>query len=268
LLFTYPLNALLMILIPILLGIFLAKKYGLSWRLFIFGAAAFILAQFFHLPLNAVLTRIIPGQGGADPNLMLQAVIFAATAAFTEELARYSVLRNKLKDARGWKEALMYGAGHGGIEAIILGAVAFASFAGMIALKNNPDQLAGLEPDQLALAQQQLTAYWSAAWYESLMGAVERGFALTIQIALAVMVMQVFLRENKNWLWAAMGWHWLVNAVSVWSLGHFQNILITELIVGVFALTSLMIILFFRPVSHEAVVTSDLGNADDAEGDG
>jgi len=259
LLFTYPISALLMILIPILLGIFLAKKYGLSWRLFIFGAAAFILAQLFHLPLNAVITRVIPGLSGPNANLILQAAIFAATAAFTEELARYSILRNKLKDARGWKEALMYGAGHGGIEAILLGVVALTTFATMIALKNNPNQLAGLEPDKLAQTQQYLTTYWSATWYESLMGAVERVFSLTIQISLAVMVMQVFLRENKSWLWIAMGWHWLVNAVSVWSLGHFQNILITELIIGVLALTSLMIILYLRPVPVEDDRAAHLG---------
>ncbi len=247
--YTYPLSAFLMVIIPLLLGIFLARRYRLSWGLFIYGGAAFLLAQLFHLPLNAILTRIIPGLGQGG-NIYLQAAIFAATAAFTEELARYSILRNKLTTARGWKEALMYGAGHGGTEAIILGFLAFLTFINMVAIRNHPEQVAALSPDKAALVQQQLETYWSLTWYESLMGAVERVSALTIQISLAVLVMQVFLRKNKSWLWAAIGWHWLVDAISVWSASRF-DIVITELIIGVLALTSLMIIFALRPLADQ-----------------
>ncbi len=250
LIYTYPLSALWMFIFPILLGMMLAKKYRLSWQLFLYGGAAFILAQLFHLPLNAILTRIVPGLGGADGHVIVQAAVFAFTAAITEELARYSILRNKLKNARSWKAALMYGTGHGGFESMVIGILAGLTFINMLAIQNNPGQLSGLEPDKLAMVQQQLTAYWSATWYESLMGAVERISAMIIQISLAVIVMQVFLRDNKSWLWAAIGWHWLVNAVSVWSLSQF-DIVITELIIGVFALTSLMIILYFRPVTED-----------------
>ncbi len=250
LIYTYPLSALWMLIFPIILGLILAKTYRLSWQLFLYGGAAFILAQLFHLPLNAILTRIVPGLGGSDGHVLFQAAVFAFTAAITEELARYSILRNKLKNARSWKSALMYGAGHGGFESMTIGILAGLTFINMLAIQNNPGQLSGLEPDKLAMVQQQLTAYWSATWYESLMGAVERVSAIVIQISLAVIVMQVFLRDNKSWLWAAIGWHWLVNAVSVWSLSQF-DIVITELIIGVFALTSLMIILYFRPVTED-----------------
>lgn len=252
LIIAYSLNAPLMILIPILLGIFLARKYQLSWRLFLFGGVAFILAQLFHLPLNAVLTRVVPGLG-ADGNLWVQAITLGFTAAITEELARYSILRNNLKKARTWKQALMFGAGHGGFEAMILGILAALTLVNMIVIKNNPhslDALASLDPEKLALVQQQVAAFWSAPWYLALMGAVERVSALAIQVSLAVIVMQVFLRKNTNWLWLAVGWHWFVDAVSVLSASRF-SIPITELIIGVLAVTSLTIILYLRPVEPE-----------------
>ncbi len=249
LLTAYILNSLLMILFPILLGIFLARKFGLSWRLFIFGGLAFILSQLFHLPLNAILTRVTPGLG-PDGSIWLQAIIFGFTAAITEELARYSILRNQLKDARSWKSALMYGAGHGGFEAMFLGLLAGLTVVNMIALKNNPAMLAKVPPEQLDLAKQQIAAFWSAPWHMALTGAVERISTLIIQISLAVIVMQVFLRRNKSWLWAAIGWHWLVDAVAVVSASRF-SIPLTELIIGVLALTSLMIISYFRPIEEE-----------------
>ena len=249
LLTAYILNSLLMILTPILLGIFLARKFSLSWRLFIFGGLAFILSQLFHLPLNAILTRVTPGLG-PDGLIWLQAIVFGFTAAITEELARYSILRNKLKDARSWKSALMYGAGHGGFEAMILGLLAGLTVVNMIALKNTPATLAKVPPEQLDLVKQQITAFWSAPWYMALMGAVERISTLIIQISLAVIVMQVFLRRNKSWLWAAIGWHWLVDAAAVVSASRF-SIPLTELIIGVLALTSLMIILYFKPIEEE-----------------
>ena len=249
----YTFNSLLMILIPILLGIFLAKKFRLGWRLFFFGGLAFVLSQLFHLPINAVLTRVIPGLGPGGV-VWLQAIIFGFTAAITEELARYSILRNTLKDARSWRAALMYGAGHGGFEAMILGILTGLTVVNMVALQNNPDMLSNVPVDQLETVKQQVAAFWSAPWYMALMGTVERISALAIQISLAVIVMQVFLKGNKSWLWAAIGWHWLVDAVSVWSAANF-SIPITELIIGVLALTSLMIIFYFRPVEPEEVET-------------
>ncbi len=245
----YTVNSLLMILIPILLGIFLAQKHHLSWRLFLYGGLAFILSQLFHLPLNAVLARFIPGLGPGGA-VWLQAIIFGFTAAITEELARYSILRNKLKDARSWKAALMYGAGHGGFEAMILGILAGLTVMNMIALKNNPEMLSQVPAEQLTIVKEQVATFWSMPWYLALMGAVERVSTLIVQISLAVIVMQVFLKKKKSWLWAAIGWHWFVDAVAVISAARF-SIPITELIIGVLALTSLMIIFYFRPAGEE-----------------
>ena len=44
------LNSLLMILLPVLLGIWLVHRYRVSWKLFLIGAAGFIVAQIGYIP--------------------------------------------------------------------------------------------------------------------------------------------------------------------------------------------------------------------------
>ncbi|RME84649.1 MAG: YhfC family intramembrane metalloprotease [Caldilineae bacterium] len=252
---TYALNFLLMIAIPILLGWFLRKRWGLPWRLFFIGGVTFILSQVFHIPLNAGLTlafrqNLLPGPPEAYRPLF-NAVTLGLTAALTEELARYFVLRTTLRHARTWRQAVMFGAGHGGVEAILLGILAGLAYVNLVLLRQSPDLLSGLPSEQLQLVNEQLQAYWSAPWYLSLLGAVERVFALCVQISLAVLVMQSFLRRQLGWLFLAIVWHWVVDAVSVYSLPHLGP-LGTEGIVALTALISLAIIFTLRsPESAE-----------------
>ncbi|MCO6452155.1 MAG: YhfC family intramembrane metalloprotease [Caldilineales bacterium] len=248
---TYAINALLMILIPLALGWWLARKYGLSWRLFIAGGIAFVLAQLFHIPINAGLTLAF--RNGLLPSppqqfqLVFNAIVLGATAAFTEELARFFVLKfPAMRNERGWSKALMYGAGHGGVEAIFLGILAAFALVQLTLMRDNPGMLSTLSAEQQAAVQTQLAAYWSAPWLMTFLGAVERAFALCIQVSLAVLVMQAFLRRQIRWLWFAIGWHWLVDSVSVFSSGTF-GALATEGIVAVFALISLGFILLLHP---------------------
>ncbi|HHH82625.1 MAG TPA: YhfC family intramembrane metalloprotease, partial [Chloroflexi bacterium] len=51
--FFHFLNALLMILLPLGLAIYLTRRFGLDWGLFGVGAVSFISSQVLHLPFNA-----------------------------------------------------------------------------------------------------------------------------------------------------------------------------------------------------------------------
>jgi uncharacterized membrane protein YhfC len=246
---TYALNALLMIAMPLALGAWLARRPGLTWRLFVIGGVTFVLSQVVHIPLNFGITlafrqNLLPSPPAAY-HLLFNAVILGATAAFCEEPARYLVLKYSLRDVRGWAKALMFGAGHGGFEAILFGIFAGVSYVNLILIRQNPALLNTLPADQLALAQSQVENYWSAPWYISLMGAVERAFALCLHLSLSVLVMMTFLRGQRRWLWLAIGWHWLVNGIAVYALPTL-GVLKTEAIIGVMALIGLGIIFALR----------------------
>lgn len=250
---TYSFDGILMIAISVGLGIFLTRKFNLGWRLWWIGAVTFILSQVGHIPFNGLLTQLM--KSGILPTppeawyLYFNAVILGISSGIWEEPARYVMYRWVAKDARSWQKALLAGAGHGGIEAIILGILALWVFLQMISFRN-ADLSAIVPADQLAVAQAQIQAYWSTPWYATLLGVVERVFALCLHVANSVMVLQVFTRKQSRWLWAAIGWHALFNTVAIIA-NSMWGVYITEGILGIGAVLSLIIIFALRR-SYEA----------------
>lgn len=251
----YPLNALLMIGMPIGLAVWLARRTRAPGSLFVIGVVTFIGSQIVHLPLNWALTalRVIRPSTLPQPwdALVINALVLGLTAGLCEESARYIGYRWLVRKARYWRDALMLGAGHGGTEAIILGALAGVSFVSLAAARQM--DLQGLTGETLARAQAQVAAYWSAPWYMALMGAVERLFALTIQVSLAVLVLQVFRRNSWRWLVVAVGYHLIVDAVAVLGVQLRWPALALEAVVGVFAILSLAMIFKLRPRSEPLI---------------
>ena len=247
----YPLNALLMIGMPIALGVWLARKTKAPWWLFGIGAVMFIGSQVVHLPLNYGLTALFkaiwPSAQPQPWHIPFNAIILGLTAGLCEETARYIGYRWLANKSRHWRDALMLGAGHGGTEAIILGLLVGVTFVNMVIMRPRDLTQLGLTGQTLALAQQQIAAYWSAPWYMVLLGAVERLFALSVQVSLAVLVLQVFTRNDWRWLVVAIGYHLIVDAVAVVGVLSHWSPLVIEAAVGVFALVSLAITVGLRP---------------------
>jgi uncharacterized membrane protein YhfC len=246
--FTYPLSAVYIIGISLGLGALLSSKFGLGWRLYWIGAATFILSQLGHIPFNAGLTALFRDGFLPSPpaswQLGFNAVVLGLSAGLFEEFARFATYRWWAKDARSWRQGLLLGAGHGGIEALLVGLLVFVNFIVMFALRD-ANLAVQVPADQLPLAQEQVEAYWSATWYDSLLGAVERSFALPAHLALSILVLQVFVRRQFRWLWFAIGWHALLNAVALYVAGTW-NIYLAELALGIIALISVWIILRLR----------------------
>jgi uncharacterized membrane protein YhfC len=241
------LNGLLMVAVPILLGIYLTRRFKLGWRLWWIGAAVFVLSQLGHIPFNAILGIYLnPRLLTLPQNLqqVLGAGILGLSAGLWEEGARYAMYCWWAKDARSWRKGLLTGAGHGGAEAIILGGLVLYGFIQMAAVRST--DLSTLVPaNQLDLARQQVTAYWSLTWYDSLLGALERLFTIPTQIAFAVIVLQAFTRKQGWWVWLAVGYHAVVDATAVLLVGKVGPYW-TEAIIGGFAILSLVIIFVLR----------------------
>ena len=212
-----------MIAMPIILGIFLINRFHLSWKIWLIGAATFIISQVFHLPfntyvLNPLLENIqqtLPGAAG----ILVVAILLGLSAGVFEECARYGMFRWFLKDNRTWRGAVLAGAGHGGIESIILGALVLWGFINLMVYRNLDLSNLNLSPDQLAIARQQVQAYWGLPWYSTLLGAVERIFTIPFHIMASVVVLQVFTRrpghQMLRWLGLAILLHAIMDASTV-----------------------------------------------------
>ncbi len=235
----YFLNALLMIGLGLGLGAWLTRRFRLGWRLYWIGAATFLLSQVGHIPFNAfLLTPRLP-QGGGTLALAAASIALGLSAGLWEEGLRYLVLRLWAKDARSWRTALLFGAGHGGLEAILLGGLAFYAFLQLYALQG-ADLSRFAQGAQLEMLQAVLANYWSAPWHQTLLGAVERALALCLHLACAVLVMRGL--RSVGWLIAAILLHAMMDASAVFVAGQTQNAYWAEAVVGGWALFSLLII--------------------------
>lgn len=247
--FTYPLGIISVLVLVIGLGVFLTRKYNLGWRLYWIGAALFIIAQILHIPFNFLVDRLF--RTGVLPTppenyqLIFNAVFLGLSAGLFEELVRYAGLRWWAKDARSWAKGLLFGSGWGGIEAILFYVVVLSlNYIIFMALRTQ-DLSSQLSPEQLAPLQQGMNIFWSLSWYDSLLGALERIFTLPIQISLTILVLQVFTRGQSRWLWIAIAWHTLIDAIVVISVSNW-GIYVTEALVVIFGLVSIGIIFALR----------------------
>jgi uncharacterized membrane protein YhfC len=223
--FVRLLNALLMMATPLALGAYLARKQGGRWRFFVAGGVTFVASQIFHLPFNSrLLVPLLEDLGWmgalAPPRQIGLALALGLSAGIFEQLARYLTLRWWRRDLRSWAQGLMFGAGHGGTEAILLGLVALNTFLRALAFRDSG--LSGVVPaEALEAAQAHLEAYWALPWYAALLGSVERVFALVFHIAAALLVLQVFTRGGLCWLAAAVLWHTLTDAAAVFTAANW-----------------------------------------------
>ncbi len=250
---THFMNGFLMIALPIALGIFLVNKFKLSWKLWMIGGATFIISQVLHIPFNSyVLTPVLgivqQNMPGAPGSLMV-AVMLGLSAGVFEECARYGMFRWWLQDKRSWRVGILAGAGHGGVEAIILGGLVLWVFVNMVALRHADLSKMNLAPDQLTAAQQQLQIYWNASWYDTLLGAVERVFTIPFHIMASVIVLQIFTRrpgqQQLRWLGLAIVLHAIMDASAVF-LSKYWSVYSVEAMLGGLAIIDIFIIFAIR----------------------
>lgn len=252
---TYPLSSILIILFAFGLGFYLTRKFKLGWRLYWIGAAVFVLSQVFHIPFNIGLTYLFRiGFIPSPPESwqpIFNAVVLGLSAGIFEEIARYAGYRWWAKEARSWSKGLLYGAGHGGIEAILVGGLVMYTFLQMYTLRGL-DLAAVVPADQLEVASAQVSAYWSSAWYDSFLSTLERLLTIPVQIGLSIIVLQVFTRRQTYWLLIAILWHALIDTVAVYAAGAW-GVYVAEAFIALFAMVSILVIFLLRQTEPEPI---------------
>ena len=255
-------SALLILVLPILLGGWLARRFRLGWGLFGAGALTFIASQVLHIPFNSYVLHPLLENLGIEGvpsgwDLVIFGVALGLSAGVFEEIARYITLRFWRKEARSWGQSLMLGAGHGGIEAILLGVYAFYILVQMVMMFDMDlaavGGLAGADRAQEVFNY--VAAYWGTPWYGFFWSTLERISAVTFHLSASVLVYQSIKRKNLLWLVLAILWHTLLDALAVYGL-YSWGIPVTEGIIFVIALLSVGIIFALReplPESEEEI---------------
>jgi uncharacterized membrane protein YhfC len=233
------LNFLLMIGIPALLALFLYRRGKAGFRPIWIGVVAFVLSQVGHIPFNQYLMLplleragiSLVSQGGSQ--LVILGLAAGLSAGIFEEITRYLVLRFWLKKDQQELLPIKYGVGHGGIEAILSGLLALLAFVQVMAL-GGEGSLVAFDPEQTALIQSQLSAYWAVPWQYSLLGALERVSALAFHIGASIMVYKSVVERKPIWLLIAILGHTALDAFVV-IYAPSMDIVLLEGILFVFA---------------------------------
>lgn len=246
------LNGVIMIALPLALAIWAARRLKAGWRIFGWGALAFIGSQALHLPFNKWLLEPLFSMLGleAAPNsldLLLIGLLAGLSAGLFEETARLVVYRRWLPDVRRWKDGLMFGLGHGGTESMLLGALVIYVFLQALVLRDASAETLALMvgPERVAATQEFLQSYWSASWYDSLLGALERLSAIVVQVSLALLVLQVNRRRQIRWYWFAVLYHALVDMTAVYGASSW-GVYTMEAVIMVLAAFSLLLVFWLR----------------------
>jgi uncharacterized membrane protein YhfC len=242
---------------PIGLTIYLPRKFKQGWRLFWIGAATLIFSQILHIPFNALVSPVINQFGFIALPVVLQNVVLSIflglSAGLFEELSRYAMYRWWAKDARSWGKGLLAGAGHGGSEAIILGLLVLYGYIQMLIVRGM-DISTLVTPDKVELAKAQIQAYWSAPWYMTMLGALERLFTIPLHLACSVLVLQAFTSKKFWWVGLAILYHALADGVAVFVSQIGFSALAIEGIIGIFAIVSMVIVFALRQPEPLSVV--------------
>jgi uncharacterized membrane protein YhfC len=200
----------------------LTRKFKSPWKLFFAGGLTFVASQVVHLPAIYGLTALFANDALPSPPLewvpAFNAVVLGLMAGICEETARYILFTFFLKKTSTWNDGVLVGAGHGGIESIILGLGGGLTLINMVVMKNMDPALLGLPADQAALAQQQVAAFWASPAYMGFLGLFERVCAVCFHIVLSVMVLYSVINKKPVWFWLALLWHAIVDAGAVYLL--------------------------------------------------
>ena len=207
------------LILPLTLGIVFWRRTRGQWRFFWMGCVVFPL---FALGLEGAVNRAVlygPAGGTIVGNLGLYALFGGLMAGLFEECGRWCALRLGKRRARGPQDALMYGAGHGGIEAVLLAGSAMLSNL-LVCFALNEGGLAGaaalMGVDALTDAQAATLAplvTTPAGMY--LWSAFERAVAVAIHLSLSVLVYRAVQRSRARWLLLAILLHAGVDAAAI-----------------------------------------------------
>ena len=238
----YIVSFLGMILLPIILWIIFTRKFALSWKLVLAGGLTFIASQILHIPLVVGLNKFLQSS-----SLLVTAIVLGLLAGIFEETARYILFKFILKKSRSWKEGVLVGLGHGGIEAVLIGASVALTLVNMIAYRSvDLSTVPGIPPEQLEVAKQQVEAFWSAQPFMALLGFFERVFAMCLHVSLSLMVLYGLAKKQAVWFWLAVLWHAFVDAVAVYAVQSI-GALPTEGLIAIFAVISVWVVFKMRP---------------------
>lgn len=200
------------ILLPFIFILVLRRRFKIQWIPILIGAGIFIL---FAMVLEQILHVLVlrPEADGTIPLIVdspwlyvLYGVLAAGIFEETGRLFAFILMKRKYKIV---DSAVSYGIGHGGIEAIIIVGLGMVNSIIISVLINSGGAIAESLPPGTA------ESITGTPVYMYILSLIERVFAITVHIALSVIVWMAVTKKGKWWLFPlAIVLHALTNVTA------------------------------------------------------
>ena len=201
--------------LPIVLMIVWRKKTGASFSSFCIGAGIFIL---FALILEQIFHSVMLGLTGTvlKDNIWLYALYGGLAAGLFEETGRFTAMKFFMKDPDK-KNAIMYGIGHGGIEAILVTGLNMISnlVTSMMINAGSLESILAPLGDERQTLLTQLSALWTEPSWKFYMAGMERVSAVMLHIVLSYLVYMAVKNQKIIWYVLSVLLHAAVNAGTI-----------------------------------------------------
>lgn len=190
---------------PVVAALWWHRRSGAPLRAFGIGALVFFVSQVvLRLPWQIPLGRWVQGH----PEWLIPFLLFSSlTAGVFEETGRWLGYRHLLTVERSRRVGIMFGLGHGALEAILLAGVPLAGLlvSWVLAAQGR------LSPVAVDAIRQQTAAldFWKIQ-----LAALERASAIAVHVGLALVVLQIWKRGGLRWLAVAIVLHFAINATA------------------------------------------------------
>ncbi|ESU73370.1 membrane protein, partial [Geobacillus thermopakistaniensis] len=200
----------------------------------------------------AVLEPGRPALKGTDSVWLF--VLYAALAAGVfEELGRYVGFRWLLKQHRGYGDGLSFGLGHGGTEAVLLGVVGAVNvivLASLIQSGSFDKTIApSLPAGQAELIKEQVL-HTPFAMY--VLGGLERLFALTVHVALSLLVLLGVRQRQFRYVLYAILLHTAMDVLpALYQAKVVKNIWVVEGVLLIWAVAAVSFIRRIKPAFEQ-----------------
>ena len=239
------LAALVCVAIPLVL-LFYYKRKGAQVSPFFVGCGVFVLfALILESLMHQLVLKVLPVGERIMGNTLLYALYGGFAAGIFEETGRFLAFKTVLKKKLGNdRNALMYGAGHGGVEAVLLLSATYASYIALGVMLNlgQVDKLtAGLTGDMAQQMQALLATVAAVTPLTCLLAVLERCAAMTIHISLSVLVWFAAKKPGKWGLYPlAILLHAAFDVVLVILAAHLPAVAVEGCLMGMAVLLALL----------------------------
>ena len=253
---------------PFILGAIAHHKLAVGWKYFWFGVLVFLVFQLLtRLPLVTVLQKTVLASllHTSTTFNWIWLVILAVTAGLFEEVGRYIGYRLFMRrELKTWSKAVMFGLGQEGLESIVLVGGQIVLTLLSIAI------LSAIDVNSLPAAQRQSIIQQIAAinalpvWFP-LLAIWGRIWSFPLQVALSVMVLQVFRQHRMRWLFLAILFHTLIDFLTLaipqaFGQGSTIALLLVNGMLCIFGLLGVWITLRLRDPEDQAKAGEEIAH--------